>query len=360
MRPTVSLCPVARPLPAAQPGRAAVTLVELLVVVAIVGLLISLLLPAVQSAREAARRTQCHANLRQLALACLAHESVRGHLPSGGWGGEWAGDPDRGFGTKQPGGWAFNLLPHVEESALRDLGSSVTDANAKADLAVVRLTTPLSVFTCPSRRPAGVWPLAASKKPLRVTAVPQMLTRRPAAVVRGDYAANMGSGSLPGNNYLSGGSPSSVTSGDAMSEAAWAGYGPPPNGLVFRRSGVRLREVTDGLSATYLLGEKYVDPAAIATGLSDDDDQCLYSGHDRDVLRTGLEPPSQDRANFDPATVSGVAGSTNKYPLPIAFGSPHPDACGMAMADGSVRPVPPTIDAAVHRAAAARNDAQRP
>jgi hypothetical protein len=341
--------------------RTALTLVELLVVVAILGLLVALLLPAVQSAREAARRTRCHANLRQLALACLAHEQVRRFLPSGGWGGEWAGDPDRGFGNKQPGGWAFNVLPHIEEGALRDLGSGLTDATTKADLAVQRITTPLAIFACPSRRPAAVWTLAASKRPLRVTAVPQMLTRRPAAVVRGDYAANMGSGSLPGNNYLSGGSPSSVASGDLMGDAAWhSGYGPPLDGLIFRRSQTRLRDVTDGLSATYLLGEKYVEPAAVASGLSDDDDQCLYSGHDRDVLRTGLEPPSQDRAGFDPATASGITGTSNKYPLPIAFGSPHPDACGMAMADGSVRPVAPSIDAAVHRAAASRNDGRRP
>ena len=341
--------------------RTALTLVELLVVVAILGLLVALLLPAVQSAREAGRRTRCHANLRQLALACLAHEHLRGFLPTGGWGGEWAGDPDRGFGTRQPGGWAFNVLPHVEEVALRDLGSGLTDAAAKADLAVQRLTTPLPLFACPSRRPATAWTLAASKKPLRVTAVPQMLTRRPAAVVRGDYAANMGSGSLPSNNYRSGGSPSSIESGDLMSDAAWqSGYGPPPDGVIFRRSQTRLRDITDGLSTTYLLGEKYVEPAAIATGLSDDDDQCLYSGHDRDVLRTGLEPPSQDRAGFDPATVSGIPGTSNKYPLPIAFGSPHPDGCGMAMADGSVRPVASTIDAAAHRAAAGRNDGQRP
>lgn len=355
MRPAASVPAVARRRPAA------VTLVELLVVVAITGLLVAILLPAVQAAREAARRTHCHANLKQLALACLLHESVRGYLPTGGWGGEWAGDPDRGFGPGQPGGWAFNILPQVEAAALRDVGSGVTDAGAKAELAIVRLTTPVSVFTCPSRRPAAVWTLATTKKPLRVTAVPQMLTRHPTAVVRGDYAANMGSGTLPESNYRSGGAPSSVASGDLMSDAFWhAGYGPPPNGVVFRRSTVRLREITDGLSATYLLGEKYVDPATIATGLSDDDDQCLYSGHDRDVLRTGLEPPSQDRPHFDPVTVSGVAGSPNKFPLPIAFGSPHPGGCGMAMVDGSVRSVDPGIAAAVHRAAAGRDDAQRP
>ncbi len=338
------------------PGRVGVTLVELLVVVAIVAALLALLLPAVQAARESARRTRCNANLRQLALAALAHESARGYLPTGGWGGDWAGDPDRGFDERQPGGWAFNILPQLEEAGLRDLGAGLADAVAKADLAVTRLTSPAAVFACPSRGAATLRPLAAAKNPLRVTAVPQMLTRRPAAVVRGDYAANMGSGASP-NHYRSGGSPSSVTSGDMMGDVGWhAGYGPPPDGVIFRRSRIRLRDITDGLTTTYLLGEKYVDPASLATGLSDDDDQCLYSGHDRDVLRVGLEPPSQDRAGFDPVTVTGVAGSANKFPAPIAFGGPHPDTCGMAMADGSVRPVASTIAVAIHRAAASRND----
>lgn len=339
-------------------SRGAVTLVELLVVTAIVGVLAALLLPAVQAAREASRRAACGANLRQLALACLVHENARGFLPTGGWGGEWAGDPDRGFDERQPGGWAFNILSFVEESSLRDLGAGLTDAAAKADLAVVRLTQPVALFSCPSRGAAGRRPLAAAKNPLRVTAIPQMVARRPPAVVRGDYAANMGSGALP-NQYRSGGSPSSVTSGDMMTDAMWqSGYGPPPDGVIFRRSRIRLKEITDGLTATYLLGEKYVDPASLATGMSDDDDQCLYSGHDRDVVRVGLEPPSQDRAGFDPVTLSGVAGSANKFPLPIAFGAAHRDGCGMAMADGSVRPVAYTVEAAIHRAAAARNDGQ--
>jgi prepilin-type N-terminal cleavage/methylation domain-containing protein len=337
-----------------------VTLVELLVVVAIVALLVGLLLPAVQAAREAGRRTQCLANLRELALGCLAHESVRGFLPTGGWGGAWAGDPDRGFDVKQPGGWAFNLLPHVEQTSLRDLGSGLTDAVAKADQAAIRLATPLEIFTCPSRRAVRAWPLAATKGALNLVAVPTTVARRPPAVVRGDYAANMGGGDMA-NRYRSGGSPGSMVSGDMMTDAMWhSAYGPPPDGLVFRRSRIRLREITDGLSATYLLGEKYVDPAAMATGLSDDDDQCLYSGHDRDVLRVGLEPPSRDQAGFDPVTISGVAGSANKFPPPIAFGSGHPDGCGMALADGSVRPVAYTIDPAAHRAAAGRNDGQRP
>lgn len=335
---------------------AAATLVEVLVVMAVLAALLAILLPAVQAAREAARRTQCGMNLRQLALACLAHENARGFLPTGGWGGAWVGDPDRGFDVKQPGGWAFNILPHLEEARLRDLGAGQTDAAAKAEQVMLRLATPVSAFACPSRRAAAAWPLAASKAALSVVAVPTTVSRRPAAVVRGDYAANMGSGDMA-NRYRSGGAPSSVVSGDLMIEAMWqTGYGPPTDGLVFRRSRIRLRDITDGLSNTYLLGEKYVEPASIATGLSDDDDQCLYSGHDRDVLRTGLEPPSQDRATFDPVTISGVAGSANKFPLPIAFGGAHPGSCGMAVADGSVRPVAYAIDAAAHRAASSRKD----
>jgi prepilin-type N-terminal cleavage/methylation domain-containing protein len=102
----------------------AFTLVELLVVITIIGILIALLLPAVQAAREAARRMQCSNQIKQLSLGCINHESAHGFYPTGGWGFAWIGDPDSGFDDKQPGGWIYNLLPYIEQQAMRDKGST--------------------------------------------------------------------------------------------------------------------------------------------------------------------------------------------------------------------------------------------
>jgi len=121
--------------------RRGLTLVELLVVIAIVGMLVAMLLPAVQSAREAARRSSCGNNLRQLALACLQHEQQMGTFPSGG---------DSGVEL----GWHCAILPHIEQEAVYrqfDFGkgqpwNSLPPAANKLGPAATRIAT----FLCPS------------------------------------------------------------------------------------------------------------------------------------------------------------------------------------------------------------------
>ena len=98
------------------------TLVELLVVITIIGILIALLLPAVQAAREAAHRMTCTNNLKQLALAMHQHHERIGRFPSGGWGWMCVGDPELGTGKEQPGGWCFNILDYIEQSQLHNAG----------------------------------------------------------------------------------------------------------------------------------------------------------------------------------------------------------------------------------------------
>ena len=155
IRAHVSACPsknlLTNKASAIRSCRKAFTLVELLVVIAIIGILIALLLPAIQAAREAARRTQCKNNLKQIGLAAHAHVDAQKFFPTGGWGYRWMGDPDSGYGTRQPGGWGYTMLPYLEESVIFNLGRGQTTALKQNTLAQVA-AIPAPFFTCPSRR----------------------------------------------------------------------------------------------------------------------------------------------------------------------------------------------------------------
>ena len=166
-------------------GRRGFTLVEMLVVIAIIGVLVALLLPAVQMARESARRTQCQNNLKQIGIAFHTHHDSQGFLPSGGWGWFWVGDPDAGYGPKQPGGWVYNILPFIEQDSVHSLGTGETGRRRKPPSAKFS-QTPLKSLNCPTRRFAGLFPATSGKCYNAVTCRPwRRRTMRPTAAARG-------------------------------------------------------------------------------------------------------------------------------------------------------------------------------
>ena len=138
---------------ASLPRRSAFTLVELLVVIAIIGILVSLLLPAVQAAREAARRTQCFNNLKQMGLAILNHVSTKQEFPTGGsepWHNQ--GNDDSLYAKGY--GWMVQILPYAEETSLQEISKGYGAGDLQRDLQVRK--TPVGMYFCPSRRLAGV------------------------------------------------------------------------------------------------------------------------------------------------------------------------------------------------------------
>ena len=297
----------------------AFTLVELLVVIAIIGVLVALLLPAVQSAREAARRAQCGNKLKQLSLGTLNHEQAQGHFPAGGLGSWWMGDPDLGYGEEQPGGFFFNLLPYIELGNVRNAGSGLPDRE-KSRFWQTHCATPLDVMHCPSRRPAvpGGVGLYARTNHWRNIGLPT-------ALAHNDYAVN---------------------AGDTLVKH----FGTPADykhftGIAYLGSLVRIGQLTDGTSNTYLVGEKYLNPDAYENGLSAADDNCVYGGHDWDICRWTniLYPPLPD-----------TPGGSQ----PASFGSAHSGGFNAALADGSVRLISYSIDPETHRRLGNRSDGE--
>jgi prepilin-type N-terminal cleavage/methylation domain-containing protein/prepilin-type processing-associated H-X9-DG protein len=332
----------------------AFTLVELLVVIAIIGVLVALLLPAIQAARESVRRTTCTNQLKQFATAALNHETAMKHFPTGGWGWEWVGDADRGFGQRQPGGWIFNILPFMEQKAKHDMAKDgkpeeLTDPQLEGARSM--LLEPLDIIYCPSRR-AGKFRNKDKPNRFAINSAKNP-AGDPGQVGRSDYAANAGDFPIGGGAK----GPGAFTPA-AMNSYKWLTVNktglhpvhPTENpegkneftGISFERSEVGIQHITDGTSRTYLCGEKYLDTRSYENGDDTGDNETWCTGHNNDNLRTTAEPPRLDAPDEQ--------GSM--------FGSAHPAGWQVAWCDGHVATMSFDIDPKIHKYNGNRQDGE--
>ena len=101
-----------------------------------------------------------------MGLAWVSHHTAHGHYPAGGWAWFYTGDPDRGVGAKQPGGWIFNILPYMEQENMYSLGAGYPEHSPQKTAAFTeRNSTPLEWLNCPSRRPAKGYPIPRMSLP---------------------------------------------------------------------------------------------------------------------------------------------------------------------------------------------------
>jgi prepilin-type N-terminal cleavage/methylation domain-containing protein/prepilin-type processing-associated H-X9-DG protein len=341
----------------------AFTLVELLVVIAIIGVLVALLLPAVQAAREASRRTQCANQLRQLALAFQNHHDVHKHLPTGGWHWAWLGYPDFGFGKDQPGGWIYNILPFIEQQALHDIGRGATGAAIKT-ATKTRVQSPFEGMTCPSRRRANIYSYLNAGATFALSEPFDECSKT-------DYAANAGDMISP---ELSGGPAASDNYKAVRDTHNWAAFGSATysqyqgeneaTGVVFGRSEVNFRHIPDGTTNTYMVGEKYMSSDEYDSGLDFGDNEPAFSGNNTDTLRVTcnhrgprgamLLRPDQPGSSDD--GLNGGKNTNPGYGGELIFGSAHSSGLNMAFCDGSVSLINFEIDPEVHRARGHRAD----
>jgi prepilin-type N-terminal cleavage/methylation domain-containing protein len=328
------------------------TLVELLVVITIIGILIALLLPAVQSARESARQLQCRNNLKQLALACLSHEQTYQRFPTGGWGFAWTGDADQGADQKQPAGWIYNILPFLEQQAMHDMGAGLSPWNNPQKLTAnsQRMMVPLPMLNCPTRRNTILYTWAQYWQPANVSG-------RPTIVTRSDYAANGGDlytdpsyyWNNPWNSYPvnAAAGPSTLEGGlTAQAVVHFGNIAAHASGIVHCGSLIALCDITDGTSNTYLMGEKQVGADYYATGQDGGDNESALAGNNQDIERWTTN------SNY----YWPIADPSGYWTYGLAFGSAHSVGFQAALCDGSVHMVSYDIDHETHRCLGNRRD----
>jgi prepilin-type N-terminal cleavage/methylation domain-containing protein len=352
--------------PRRQPLRA-FTLVELLVVIAIIGILVALLLPAIQAAREAARRSQCSNNIKNIALAALTYEGVNKHFPidediyndppderdlnTGQWKGSGAPDPYIDAGTLSGAGWIVFVLPHLEEQSLYDQFKpyldkkwySVKQGLNKNDLALrAALAMQPSVLMCPSDEFKGPrddqFPYSSSThvdSPAWSVAVTCYKGNA------GDTAYDKSDDLPPFNSpvgYWSGGAQYTSTSGKMDCH-----YERDCFGILWRttyaRGGVKMKEITDGTSHTFLIGE-----ASPVDGIS------VAWNCEGDWAIAGIQL-NWDWRSFPPCAAGGVPSCFWDMK---GFRSAHAGGVQFALADGSVRFIADNIEHATYRALSTR------
>lgn len=296
------------------------TLIELLVVIAIISVLIALLMPAVQQSREAARRTQCLNNLKQMGVAIHNFHGQKGFLP-----------PSRNYDHYTS--WAFLILPHMEQVNLFDSWDPTLKYYYQTDEA--RLTH-IPAYLCPSRR-SGM----ASIRNDDIYSPYETSPHIPGTVA--DYACSAGYGPAGVWNWID--SNGAMIMGKATTDPPTVpdgSYAPPNAVLKTWSSRTRFRNLIDGTSNTILVGEKHVRPSRYGIA---QEDGCIYNGD---------HPGSFSRCGGPGYPIA--KSPTDKFNN--NFGSSHPGICNFLMGDGSARNLSVLISTDILGRLTARNDGE--
>jgi prepilin-type N-terminal cleavage/methylation domain-containing protein len=311
-------------------SRSAFTLIELLVVIAIIAILIALLLPAVQHAREAARRSACQNNLKQLGLAMHNYHDVYGGFAPG-YVSDWA--TANGYVAPNFNAWAWgaSILPQLEQGPLyNQLEVGIVRINDAVEPSHPRqktreLATPVPVFICPSDDGPAV-PAAGTAQPLR----------RPSdsgwvATAKSNYI-----GVNTTRRWHIGGR---MTGPDSNTTNQWgAGPGPNhnPNGIFFRDRAVKIGDITDGSSNTLMIGERRFSFNNPATNLAVVCRAGIWVGHEMENEQLTLHRSL--------GTLAVAVNSTDQTTCIRGFASPHVGGLYFLFADGGVRFISQNID----------------